>query len=74
MRKLSAAPHLSGMLIDKGLADKFLAEQLHPHLFGAAYASVGQNLSLRQHAGYDRDYDFIASLRRTTCAITQLGN
>ena len=62
MGKLTAAPYPEGILIDQGLADKFLAEQLHPHLFKAACASVGQPLTLRKHAGYDHGYYFIATL------------
>jgi S-formylglutathione hydrolase len=50
-----------GILIDQGLADKFLAEQLHPHLFEAACAAAGQPLTLRRHAGYDHGYYFIQS-------------
>jgi S-formylglutathione hydrolase len=61
MSQLKAAPYPGGMLIDQGLADKFLAEQLHPHLFEAACASAGQPLTLRRHAGYDHGYYFIAS-------------
>ena len=61
MGSLSSAPYPGGILIDQGLADKFLAEQLHPHLFEAACASVGQPLVLREHAGYDHGYYFIAS-------------
>ena len=52
------APHL---LIDQGLADKFLAEQLHPHLLEEACAQAGQPLTLRRHAGYDHGYYFIQS-------------
>ena len=52
------APHL---LIDQGLADKFLAEQLHPDLFEAACRAAGQPLTLRRHAGYDHGYYFIQS-------------
>ena len=55
------APYPGGILIDQGLADKFLAEQLHPHLFEAACHAVGQPLTLRRHAGYDHGYYFIAS-------------
>ncbi len=62
MSQLKAAPYPGGMLMDQGLADKFLAEQLHPHLFEAACASAGQPLTLRRHAGYDHGYYFIASL------------
>jgi ABC-type cobalamin/Fe3+-siderophores transport system ATPase subunit len=55
------APYPQGILIDQGLADKFLAEQLHPQAFEAACAAVGQPLTLRRHAGYDHGYYFIAS-------------
>jgi S-formylglutathione hydrolase len=47
------------ILIDQGLDDKFLAEQLHPHLFEAAAKSAGQKLALRRHPGYDHGYFFI---------------
>jgi S-formylglutathione hydrolase len=50
------------LLVDQGEADKFLAEQLHPHLFEAACREAGQPLTLRRHAGYDHGYYFIASL------------
>ena len=43
------------------MADNFPAKQLHPHLFGAACVSVGQNITLRQHASYDHGYYFTAS-------------
>jgi S-formylglutathione hydrolase len=49
----------SEILIDQGLDDKFLAEQLHPHLFEAAAKSSGQKLTLRRHPGYDHGYFFI---------------
>jgi S-formylglutathione hydrolase len=52
------APHL---LVDQGLADKFLAEQLHPHLLEAACSAMGQPLTLRRHAGYDHGYYFIST-------------
>ncbi|MDB5826885.1 MAG: S-formylglutathione hydrolase [Variovorax sp.] len=55
------APYPQGILIDLGLADKFLAEQLHPHLFEAACADAGQPLELRRHEGYDHGYYFIQS-------------
>ena len=49
------------LLIDQGLADNFLAAQLHPHLFVAACQQAGQALTLRRHEGYDHGYYFIAS-------------
>ncbi|HWU56183.1 MAG TPA: alpha/beta hydrolase-fold protein, partial [Rhizomicrobium sp.] len=52
-------PFPGEILIDQGLDDKFLAEQLHPHLFEAAAGAAGQKLTLRRHAGYDHGYFFI---------------
>ena len=50
------------ILIDQGLADVFLEEQLHPHLFEEACAQVGQKAVVRRHDGYDHSYFFIASV------------
>ena len=61
MQAQTEAPYPQGILIDQGLADQFLAEQLHPDLFAAACSSVQQVLNLRQHAGYDHGYYFITS-------------
>jgi S-formylglutathione hydrolase len=61
MGAMEAAPYPGGILIDQGLADKFLNEQLHPHLFEAACHSAGQPLTLRRHEGYDHGYYFIAT-------------
>jgi S-formylglutathione hydrolase len=55
------APYPGGILIDQGLADKFLVEQLHPEAFEAACAKVSQPLTLRRHEGYDHGYYFISS-------------
>ena len=57
-----SAPYPRGILVDQGDDDKFLAEQLHPHLFEAACAQVGQPLTLRYHAGCDHGYYFIATV------------
>jgi S-formylglutathione hydrolase len=54
-------PYPQGILVDQGLADKFLAEQLKPELFERACAEAAQPLTLRRHAGYDHGYYFIAS-------------
>lgn len=54
-------PFPNGILIDQGLGDKFLAEQLYPEVFEAACATAAQPLQLRRHAGYDHGYYFIAS-------------
>ena len=53
------APFPGGILIDQGLADKFLAEQLYPEAFEQACAQAGQPLELRRHEGYDHGYFFI---------------
>jgi S-formylglutathione hydrolase len=49
------------LLLDVGLADKFLAEQLNIDRFETACRDAGQSLTLRRHAGYDHGYFFIAS-------------
>jgi len=51
----------NGILIDQGLADKFLPEQLFPEVFEAACCDANQPLQLRRHAGYDHGYYFIAT-------------
>jgi S-formylglutathione hydrolase len=48
-------------LVDQGMSDKFLSEQLHPEALESACARAGQPLTLRRHAGYDHGYYFIAS-------------
>lgn len=49
------------ILIDQGLADKFLPTQLHPDAFELACRASGQPLTLRRHDGYDHGYYFIAT-------------
>ena len=61
MSAATRPPFPAGILVDQGMADKFLAAQLHPHLFEAACAQKGQPLTLRRHEGYDHGYYFIAS-------------
>jgi len=61
MAQYPAPPYPQGILIDQGLADKFLPNQLHPEAFEAACSAVGQPLTLRRHAGYDHGYYFIQS-------------
>jgi len=57
----SQRPFPGGILIDQGLSDQFLAEQLHPEAFAAACAQADQPLTLRRHAGYDHGYYFIST-------------
>ena len=62
MSTQTSAPYPGGILIDQGLADKFLMEkQLLPEAFEAACAKAGQPLTLRRQAGYDHGYYFIQS-------------
>lgn len=49
------------ILVDQGLADQFLANQLHPEALEAAAAVSGQALTVRRHQGYDHSYWFIAT-------------
>jgi S-formylglutathione hydrolase len=49
------------ILVDQGLDDEWLVEQLKPELLEAACAESGLNLELRRHAGYDHGYYFIAT-------------
>ncbi|MCB1986827.1 MAG: S-formylglutathione hydrolase [Burkholderiaceae bacterium] len=60
MAAQATPPYPGGILIDQGLADKFLLEnQLLPEVFEAACAQVGQPLTLRRQPGYDHGYYFI---------------
>jgi S-formylglutathione hydrolase len=61
MAQQASPPYPGGILVDQGLADAFLEEQLRPQALEEACAQVGQPLTLRRHAGYDHGYYFIAS-------------
>jgi S-formylglutathione hydrolase len=58
---IEAGRRLPPILIDQGLADQFLEQQLHPHLLEAACRSAGQPLTMRRHEGYDHGYYFIST-------------
>ena len=49
------------ILVDQGLADDFLEEQLKPELLEAACHESGLPLELRRHEGYDHGYYFIST-------------
>jgi len=49
------------LLVDQGLADGFLTEQLRPEALEAAADEAGVPLTLRRHEGYDHSYYFVAS-------------
>lgn len=58
---IADAPERLPLLVDQGLADGFLAEQLKPELLREACDKAGHPLDLRQHEGYDHSYFFIAT-------------
>jgi len=49
------------ILVDQGLGDQFLENQLKPELLEAAAASAGQKITVRRHAGYDHSYFFMTT-------------
>lgn len=61
LMKQRNAPFPDGILIDQGLGDQFLQEQLLPEEFEQACRQANQPLTLRRQPGYDHGYYFIAS-------------
>ncbi|MEB3338293.1 MAG: S-formylglutathione hydrolase [Leptolyngbyaceae bacterium] len=55
------APYPHPILVDQGMDDPFLADQLLPEVFEQACAEVGQPLILRRQVGYNHSYYFIAT-------------
>lgn len=49
------------MLVDQGLGDEFLEEQLKPETLEASAGVSGNPLALNRRDGYDHSYNFIAS-------------
>jgi S-formylglutathione hydrolase len=49
------------ILVEQGMADKFLETQLKPQLLEAACAKAGVDLTVNRREGYDHSYYFIAS-------------
>lgn len=58
---MQKATHFIPALVDQGLADNFLDDQLQPETLLAAASNNNYPLELRQHEGYDHSYYFIAS-------------
>ena len=58
---INASKAHTPMLVDQGLDDNFLAEQLKPEALQHAAEANQYPLTLRQHEGYDHSYYFIAS-------------
>jgi S-formylglutathione hydrolase len=61
IRSGAARGRFDNILVDQGLADQFLTEQLKPELLETACAAAGQPLTLRRHEGYDHSYFFIGT-------------
>jgi S-formylglutathione hydrolase len=49
------------ILVEQGLADNFLANQLKPELLESACEKAGVSLTLNRHEGYDHSYYFIST-------------
>jgi S-formylglutathione hydrolase len=49
------------ILVEQGMADNFMVEQLKPELLEAACAAAGQSLALRRREGYDHSYYFVST-------------
>jgi S-formylglutathione hydrolase len=60
MRNSPQGEHLPA-LVDQGLADDFLSNQLHPETLEDAAKASSYPLTLRRHEGYDHSYYFISS-------------
>ncbi|PXX18408.1 S-formylglutathione hydrolase [Nitrosomonas ureae] len=52
---------ISDLLIDQGLNDQFLTQQLYPEALEKACREADQKLTLRFHSGYDHSYYFIST-------------
>jgi S-formylglutathione hydrolase len=58
---IASGARMPEALVDQGLADKFLDEQLYIEALESACRQAGQPLTVRRHAGHDHGYYFIAS-------------
>ena len=61
MKKVTDASKRPLILIDQGLADQFLENQLHPQKFEEAAQAVGYAVTLRKQPGYDHGYYFMST-------------
>jgi S-formylglutathione hydrolase len=57
----AACGRFDEILVDQGLADSFLEDQLKPQLLEEACRAAGQTLTLNRREGYDHSYFFISS-------------
>lgn len=61
VRLLEDSQHCLPTLIDQGLDDEFLAEQLNIDVLERVVSKANLPIEIRRHAGYDHSYYFIAS-------------
>jgi S-formylglutathione hydrolase len=61
IRALTSAEGRPPLLVDQGLADPFLEQQLMPERLEEACKAVGYPLTLRRQPGYDHGYYFIST-------------
>lgn len=61
MELIADAKERLPLLVDQGLSDDFLQNQLRPELLQDACAKVNHPLSLNLRDGYDHSYYFISS-------------
>jgi S-formylglutathione hydrolase len=61
IRSLQTVDGRPPLLVDQGLADPFLEQQLLPDRLEKACAETGYPLTLRRHPGYDHGYYFIST-------------
>ncbi|MBI1362071.1 MAG: S-formylglutathione hydrolase [Alphaproteobacteria bacterium] len=57
----AAKGRFDDVLVDVGLSDPFLEEQLKPNLLEETCRMAGQPLSIRRREGYDHSYFFVAT-------------
>jgi S-formylglutathione hydrolase len=61
VKRIGDARPRNRILIDQGMDDQFLEQELHPHLFEAACGEQDIEIELRRHEGYDHGYYFIST-------------
>ncbi|WP_019139971.1 S-formylglutathione hydrolase [Noviherbaspirillum massiliense] len=69
LMKRRTTPFPQGILIDQGLDDKFLRQQLLPEAFEAACDQARQPLTLRRHEHYDHSYYFVSTFMQDHIAF-----
>ena len=58
---MQATQSRTPILVDQGLDDNFLGQQLKPEMLELSAKANNYPLTLQQHEGYDHSYFFIAS-------------